>query len=411
MNYIENVKEAIKSIKDNKLRTFLTASIVAIGITSLVGILTAVDAIQYSITSGLADMGANSFDIKDKRYRSRRSRGISTSAKQPLDYREILKFKERFGQYAEKISVFVWVTGSAEAKHLSKKTNPNSRVSGIDEFYLQNKGYDLAKGREFSRFELEQGANVAIIGSEIVQTLFDKEDPLNKTIGVRGNKFLIVGVLDKSGGLGSGGLDRSIFIPVNNANKFAAQTRLSYTLTTTVKDPSKLDYLIGEATGIMRAIRKDELGKEESFEISRSESIVQTIDETSGQLKRGGALIGFVTLLGASIALMNIMMVSVTERTREIGIRKALGATPSRIREQFLMEAITICILGGIIGVALGIVIGNLVTVLFDAEGFIFPVIWITVGFVVCVIVGMMSGYYPASKASKLDPIESLRYE
>ena len=182
-------------------------------------------------------------------------------------------------------------------------------------------------------------------------------------------------------------------------------------MTTTVKDPSRLDYLIGEATGIMRTIRKDQLGRDNSFEISRSESAAESIAETSNNLRLGGSLIGFITLIGAAIGLMNIMMVSVTERTREIGVRKALGATPTRIREQFLVEAIVICIIGGIVGIMFGMILGNLVTLLFDEAAFVFPVVWSTIGLIVCVVVGVISGYYPARKASRLDPIESLRYE
>ncbi|MBT29950.1 MAG: ABC transporter [Thalassobius sp.] len=410
MVFIENVKEAVKSIKDNLLRTSLTAAIIAIGISSLVGILTAVDAIQSSISTGLSDLGANSFDIRDMRYRSRRSQGQTAMRVKDITFREIKMFQERFDE-AERISVYASVTGSAEVKYLSKKTNPNSVVAGIDEYYLGNKNYALEKGRNFSQAELMQGVNVAVIGQDLVKNLFEDEDPINKTIGIRGFKFKIVGVLEKSGGLGSGRLDRSVFIPLLNANKFGAQTNLSYTMTTTVKDPSRLDYLIGEATGIMRTIRKDQLGRDNSFEISRSESAAESIAETSNNLRLGGSLIGFITLIGAAIGLMNIMMVSVTERTREIGVRKALGATPTRIREQFLVEAIVICIIGGIVGIMFGMILGNLVTLLFDEAAFVFPVVWSTIGLIVCVVVGVISGYYPARKASRLDPIESLRYE
>jgi len=410
MDFIENVKEAVKSIKDNLLRTSLTAAIIAIGISSLVGILTAVDAIQSSITSGLSDLGANSFDIRDVRYRSRRSSGQTTNRKQPITFKEIEKFQERFDE-AERISVYAFITSSAEVKYLSNKTNPNSIVAGIDEYYLNNKGYDIDKGREFSRMELKQGVNVAIIGQDIVENVFKKVDPINKTISIRGLKFVIIGVLEESGGLGSGRLDRTIFIPLLKANKFSANGRLSYTMTTTVKDPSRLDYLIGQATGLMRTIRKDKLGLNNSFEISRSESAAESINETTNNLRLGGSLIGFITLIGAAIGLMNIMMVSVTERTREIGVRKALGATPSLIREQFLVEAVVICIIGGLVGIVFGMGLGNLVTLLFDDASFIFPIVWITIGLLVCVIVGVISGYYPASKASKLDPIDSLRYE
>ena len=410
MDFIENVKEAVKAIKDNLLRTSLTASIIAIGISSLVGILTAVDAIQSSVTSGLSDLGANSFDIRDMRYRSRRSQGQTANRKQPINFKEIEKFQERFDE-AERISVYGFITSSAEVKYLSNKTNPNSIVAGVDEYYLNNKGYDLEKGREFSRMELSQGANVAVIGQDIVDNIFKKEDPINKEISIRGLKYTVVGILEESGGLGSGRLDRSIFIPLLNANKYGARGRLSYTMTTTVKNPERLEYLIGQATGLMRTIRKDKLGQESSFEISRSESAAQSIDETTDNLRLGGSLIGFITLIGAAIGLMNIMMVSVTERTREIGVRKALGATPSLIREQFLVEAVVICIIGGLVGIVFGMVLGNLVSLLFDDAAFIFPIVWITIGLVVCIFVGVISGYYPASKASKLDPIESLRYE
>ncbi|MDW7691733.1 ABC transporter permease [Flammeovirgaceae bacterium SG7u.111] len=411
MNFIENFKEAFKSIRDNKLRTFLTAAIVAIGITSLVGILTAVDAIQSSISSGLADLGANSFDIKDIRYRSRRSQGVTQSVrKKNITYDEAIEFKSKYDA-AEKISLSCFVTGNAEVKYASKKTNPNTIIYGIDEYYLSNKGYDIGEGRGFSNMELKLGIAVAIISETIAETLFDNVDPINKSISIRGYRYNVIGVLKQTGGLGSGQVDRSIFLPVVNANRFSAMLNLRYTITTSLNDPGQVDFAIGEATGIMRTIRRDELGKENSFEISRSESVASSINETSGYLRIGGALIGLVTLLGASIGLMNIMMVSVTERTREIGVRKALGATPSRIREQFLVEAIAICLLGGAAGILIGIAIGNLVSLLFDTSAFVFPWMWIILGFTVCVIVGVLSGYYPAKKASKLDPIDSLRYE
>jgi len=409
MNFFENVREALKSIRDNKLRTALTGMIIAIGISSLVGILTAVDAIQSTISSGLSDLGANSFDITDLSYNARRS-GKRSNIKEDISYREAKMFKEKFTA-AERISIYAGVTSSAEVKYGSEKTNPNSVVAGIDQYYLSNKGYELESGRGFSGDELANGVPVAIIGSDISSTLFKKVDPIGEEISIRGFKFKVVGVLEKSGGLGGGRLDRSLFIPLEKAYRFSTKTRISYTITTTVKDPERLDYWIGEATGIMRIIRKDPLGLPASFEIERSESVATAINETSTNLKLGGSLVAFITLLGAAIGLMNIMLVSVTERTREIGIRKAIGATPSRIREQFLMEAITICIIGGLVGVFLGLLIGNLVTLLFDDSVFVFPLGWILMGLLLCVLVGVISGYFPARKASRLDPIDSLRYE
>lgn len=409
MEFTENIKEATKSVKENLLRTTLTAAIIAIGITSLVGILTSIDAIEYSVTSGLAQLGANSFEIKDFS-RNRRSRGVKISSKSPISYEEALKFKERF-QLSQRVSISAYVSGSVEAKYLSEKTNPNSRLQGIDQYYLDNEGLTLGSGRNFSDVELMNGAYVAIIGSEIAKTLFDKESPIGKVFGMIDRKYQIIGVLESSGGFGSGGTDRAILIPLENAYRASGGRSPSYTITVGSDSPEKLDYAMGEATGLMRLVRKDQLGAPSSFEISRSESVAESLKEISGSLRIGGGVIGLITLLGASIGLMNIMMVSVTERTREIGVRKALGATPARIRQQFLIEAIVICLIGGSVGIVLGIAIGNLVATLFGGAVFVVPWLWILMGFVVCVLVGILSGYYPASKASKLDPIESLRYE
>lgn len=411
MNFIENVKEAAKSIQENLLRTILTASIVAIGISALVGILTAIDAVQASITEGLSGFGANSFDIGDLPRRRRSNNGKQARAIERVTFEEAAEFREKF-TLGNTVSIEAFVTGIAELKRFSEKTNPNSQVIGIDEYYLDNKGYDLEEGRNFSKIELLQGASVAIVGKDIADQLFkDTETQIGSSVSFRGKKYRIIGLLESTGGLGSGGVDRSFFIPLENANKFRAQQQLRYTIVTTVRDASEMEYTIGEATGVMRQIRQDPLGSDDSFEIQKSDSVSSSLDEISGTLKIGGSVISFVTLIGASIGLMNIMMVSVTERTREIGVRKALGATPARIQEQFLMEAITICILGGGMGILFGMIIGNLVS-LFVGDGvFIVPWLWIFLGFAVCVVVGVISGFYPARKASELDPIESLRYE
>jgi putative ABC transport system permease protein len=198
---------------------------------------------------------------------------------------------------------------------------------------------------------------------------------------------------------------------MESGRKLSSGNELRFRISTTVNDPAEMEYAMGEATGLMRSIRQDGIGREESFEIQKSDSMAQSLNEITGYLRIGGFIIGFITLIGASIGLMNIMMVSVTERTREIGVRKALGATPLRIRQQFLIEAIVICLIGGIAGVVLGILIGNVIAHLIDAGTFIIPWIWVISGLLICILVGLISGYLPARKASKLDPIESLRFE
>jgi putative ABC transport system permease protein len=411
MSISVNINEALKAIKENLLRTSLTAAIVAIGITALVGILTAIDGIQYSISSGLSDLGANSFDIKDFSRGGRRNRGgIVETTKQPISYNQIKEYKERFPLSAT-ISIFSDVSGSAEAKYGSKKTNPNIPVRAIDENYLTVKAYNINKGRSFSSVEIRNGSYVCIIGTEITKTLFDKEDPINKGITVGGTHYKVIGVLEEESSIGGSGINRMVLIPLQTGVAVSAGRRLYFTAINYIKDPTKINYSMGEAEGLMRQIREDRLGEKSSFEIARSESLASSLEETSGTLRIGGGFIGFITLLGASIGLMNIMLVSVTERTREIGIRKALGATPKLIRAQFLMEAIVICQIGGAVGIILGILIGNLVATLLSSGTFVVPWAWMSGGIIVCFIVGILSGYYPAYKASKLDPIESLRYE
>jgi putative ABC transport system permease protein len=350
--------------------------------------------------------------MRGTRWWRRQEAGRNEKIYPPLEYREARRFMEAY-KYSDDITLYTMVSGAVEVKYLSKKTNPNSRIMGGNNRYIAIKGYKLATGREFSNSDMENAAPVTIIGQEIAQTLFDRSDPLGKEIIVRGGRYQVVGVLEKSGGMfgGGGGADRMVLMPLETARKIPTSFDLTYDITVAVPKDKDIDEAVGAATGLMRTIRRDRPGQDDSFEIESSGSLREELDGITGALKIGGGVIGFVTLLGAAICLMNIMLVSVTERTREIGIRKALGATPLRIRQQFLIEAIVICQLGGIAGVILGLLVGNLMSRFLGADSFVVPWVWMISGLVVCVVVGLISGYYPAWRASKLDPIESLRYE
>ncbi len=412
MNFTENVKEGIRSIRSNLLRTVLTACIIAIGIMSLVGILTAIDGIKSSIDSSFATLGANSFDITDI---SRMARS-NLQGKKAKSYTELKREEaERFKSILTgplRTSISADITGIAEVKKGSKKTNPNIYVVAGDEHFLYNQGYVLEKGRDFTYNEVLGGRPVAIIGEEIKKKLFEKEDPLNQFIQVFGQRYLVVGILKKTGGgMGGSGADRMIIIPFYNGIQYSGRKKLEYEIKVSINNPVELPAYLDEARGVLRMIRGDKPGQPDSFQIEKSETLAESLDGITSNLRFGGFVIGFITLLGASIGLINIMLVSVTERTAEIGIRKAMGATPSKIRTQFLMEAIVICIMGGIGGIVLGIAIGNVVASLLGSSGFIVPWLWMFMGLVICIAVGILSGYYPAWKASKLDPIESLRFE
>ncbi|SOD78981.1 ABC transporter permease [Spirosoma fluviale] len=412
MNLLENIREGLRSIAGNRLRTILTSLIIAIGITSLVGILTAIDGIQSSVNSSFAGLGANTFSIVARQDAFRRGGRIQRQDA-PIDYFDAINFKRRF-PYGATIAVSSVVTGTAQAKFGSKKTNPNVQLIGIDDVFLSVKGYTLLSGRNMTQNELQYARNVAIVGSELAATLFEKKiNPLNQLIRVSGSQYKIVGVLEKKGGFSGGGDDRLILVPLDNARALAGTRKLSFDITASVPSVADQDEAVGEARGVMRLVRQDPLGQPDSFDIERADELAKETENITGYLRIGGFGIGFITLLGAAIALLNIMLVSVTERTREIGIRKSLGATPKRIREQFLIEAIVICILGGLGGIALGLGIGNLIATLVSQGkgGFVVPWVWMGLGIVVCVTVGLFAGIYPAVRASKLDPIEALRYE
>ncbi|KPM49291.1 ABC transporter permease [Jiulongibacter sediminis] len=412
MNLTENIAEGLRAIQGNLLRAIITALIIALGILALVGILTAVDGIQNNVNQSMSGLGANTFDIVVDQRQGRRQ-GMREKPKPPVVYREAKQFKQIFTEQEEAVvSLYTSVSGAVEVKHGSEKSNPNIQVVGVDPDYIGIKAYQLQNGRNINESDMSLSSNIAVIGFELATRLFPKTSPIDKEIAMLGNRYKVVGVLQKKGSLSGGGDDRVVLIPLSTGREFDTRGRFSYEITTSVTSVENIEEAIGEATAVMRRVRGDEVGEDDSFMVERADALIRETEEVTGAMQMGGLVIAVITLLGASIALMNIMMVSVTERTREIGVRKALGASPSKIRLQFLIEAIVICLLGGAAGVLLGIIGGNTVSsLMFDQSSFIIPWDWIIVGLIVCISVGLLSGFYPAYKASKLDPIESLRYE
>lgn len=411
MDLRENIREGLRSVKANMLRSVLTACIVAIGITSLVGILTAIDAIESSVTSSLSSLGVNSFDITSRENRGGFNQGMREKIYKSITYREVQQFQDRY-TFDASVAVVTMLSFAAEINHASLKTNPNVRIRGVNDDYFAIKGLEIDKGRNFSKLELEQGARLVIIGTKVKEALYEDDDEvIGSYITSKGTRLKVVGLLKERGSIAGDGFDNAIYLPVALANQLAGGRALEYDMVVGVRSVGMMDMAMGEATGLMRIIRGDQVGKPNSFQLEKSETLAQRLETIIGYLQMGGFGVGFITLLGASIALMNIMLVSVTERTREVGIRKALGATPRRIRQQFIIEAIVVCVLGGIVGIILGIMIGNLLARVMSIDVFVLPWLWMGVGFLICVAVGLLSGYYPAFKASKLDPIESLRFE
>ncbi|MET1056561.1 MAG: ABC transporter permease [Pedobacter sp.] len=410
MTYTENVRLALQAIQSNRLRTMLTALIIAIGLSALVGILTTLDAVKKSMTEAFSNMGANSFTIRNRGTGIRiGGPGEGPKPFKSIRYEDAFALKNRLDAPAT-VTISVTATRGATAKYSKEKTNPNISIQGIDENGLKAQGLDLAQGRNFSSAEAELGNNLCIIGSEIASSLFKHESPIDKVITAGNSRLKVIGVLaSKGSGMGPNN-DRAVFIPLYKAKVINSSSNPSYTLTVTVNSNEQMETVIGEATAEFRKVRKVKITEPNNFEITKSDAVAQTLFENLAMIAVGGITIGIITLIGASIGLMNIMLVSVTERTREIGIRKAIGANPSVIRKQFLIEAVMICLMGGTMGILFGILLGNAISLAMGGS-FIIPWMFIFGGFALCVLVGVLSGYYPARKASRLDPVEALRYE
>ena len=407
----ENLRISFVSIRSHLLRTILTVLIIAFGIMALVGILTAIDAVEASLTQNFAMMGSNTFNIQNRAMRVHiGGRSNKPRNNRIINYTEAMDFKDQY-DYPATASLFTYGTGIATLKYQSEKTNPNIQVMGCDENYLFTAGLEIDKGRTFTSNEVHFGNHVAIIGSQIASDLFNpKEDPIGKIISIGAGKYRVIGILKERGSsIGFSG-DRSCLVPVANVRQYFSRPDMNFRISVMVNDQLEMDAAIGEATGLMRKIRKDNLGEEDSFSIIKSDNIANMLIELTSKLQYGATIIGLITLLGAAIGLMNIMLVSVTERTREIGIRKAVGARKKTIRNQFLVESIVIAQLGGLLGVLAGMLIGNIISMI-TGSVFIVPWVWIFLGLVICFVVALLSGIIPANKAAGLDPIESLRWE
>lgn len=406
----ENLRISVRAIKSNRVRAVLTMCIIAFGIMALVGILTAIDAIKSSLTSQFTMMGANSFTITSRGMNvqvgneRRRTRNYSR-----ITFQQAEEFKKRFTE-ACWVSVSFNASGLATVKYGTEETNPNVGLTGIDEDYLSVSGYEIEYGRNFSIEEIRTNRRLVLLGSDIVSALFPSgTDPLGQEITVAGLKLQVIGVL-KSRGSSALSSDRICLMPVTTARQYFSRPNMNFNITVMPINPVNLDVMAGEAEGVFRIVRHLNPRDESDFNVSKSDSILNMLLRNIRYVTLAATLIGIVTLFGAAVGLMNIMLVSVTERTREIGVRKAIGAKTATIKYQFLYESILIGQFGGIFGIILGIMIGNVVSSLLRSR-FVVPWFWVIIGIVVCFIVGMVSGYAPAVKAANIDPIEALRYE
>ncbi|AFL81861.1 ABC-type antimicrobial peptide transport system, permease component [Aequorivita sublithincola DSM 14238] len=407
----ENVRIALDSIKSQLLRTILTIVIIGIGIWALVGILSAVKALETTISGNFASMGANTFNIQQYEFTVQTNNSGEKEKINPvISYNNVREFLAKYEFPSTKTSLSFRGTSVAEVKYGSEKTDPEVQVYGVNENYLENTGTEIEQGRNFTIFDIQNNNKVCLIGSDFVKNIFKNESPINKTISIRGVKFKVVGLLESKGSTFGNNQDLKVLIPVQVARGIYTEPNINYNISIKVGDKQMMEAAQDEAIITFRNIRGLNPVEKNNFGIERSEDLINRIASITQYLEVAAWIISIITILGSSIALMNIMLVSVSERTREIGVRKALGAKRSTISTQFFIETIVIGQFGSILGIILGVLTGFGFAKAFEFD-FTLPwtaMIWATI---ITFIVAIIAGSYPASKAAGLDPIESLRYE
>ncbi len=403
------IKEALQSIWVNKLRTGITIFIIAFGITALVGVLTSIDGIRYWLQTAFTTLGTNTFRVQNRFFEVRIGGRHRFKRYAPITYLEATQFQTAMNDRGYVASVFVNITFRAQAKYQSKKTPSNILLKGVDHFFLITEGYELEEGRMFQEEDLALARNVVVIGAAVKEALFPYGSPVGRIITIGKKQFEVVGVLKERGTMMGSGGDKVLWIPITTARKLFLQRNRSYAINVFVPDANMLLDAVEEAIGIFRIIRRLDPGEENNFSISLSDSFVNRLMENLRLLTWSAIAIAIITLLGALIGLMNILLVSVTERTKEIGIRKALGATLTAIRLQFFTESIIIGQVGGVIGMLLGILVGNILGWLLNIP-FLIPWRWMLMASAVCLLVSILAGVYPAQKAARLHPVEALQW-
>ncbi len=415
---------AYRSVRSHKLRTSITITIIAIGITALIGFTTAIQAMNEKLMESFSTMGANGFTIrfKERNFRigggggdvklskkgAKKQKQSSLNKLLTEDESELFVTNYQFPGATIGLSTFSGRNNIVSYQSL--KTSPNVLMMGGDENYLFLNGFSLLAGRNFSRQEIQSAQNICLLGYDVASKLFklDRSIAVNHIVRINDIPYRVIGVLASRGSSFGFSRDNLVVIGYKNIEKFSSNN--SYTIGVKIDMLNQVANAMGEAEGVFRAIRKLNTTEESNFVVERSDSVAEKAINVLGYLTAAIVVIGFITLIGSAIGLMNIMLVSVTERTKEVGLIKAIGGKSKTVRQQFLSEAILISLLGAFFGIVLGLLFGNFLAILLSA-GFTIPWKWIGYGIAICGTVGLLAGLYPALKAGKLNPIDALRYE
>ncbi|HEX2533644.1 MAG TPA: ABC transporter permease, partial [Chitinophagaceae bacterium] len=407
-----------------RLRTGITVAIIAFGIMALIGIVTAISAMNQKLMESFSTMGANGFTIRFKERNIRFGNGGSdvklsrkeqkrerkSSLGKPITEDEAEAFLHQY-TFPATVSLSTMATRNATVQYSSWKTSPNVMLFGTDEHYLQLNGFSLYAGRNLNPRDVSSGGYYCLLGFDVAKRLFKTgpEKAVGQLVRVNGIPYRVVGVLAARGSTLGFSRDNLVLTGYRNARR-AFNNSGSFMIGVLTNDLLQVDDATGEAEGSFRAIRKLNITEGSNFVIDRSDSVAEKAMNSLGFLTAAVLIIGIITLIGAGIGLMNIMLVSVTERTKEVGLIKAIGGKSSAVRMQFLIESVIISVLGALFGIVLGVGVGNLFSLVLST-GFVVPWNWVLYGVVICSLVGLAAGLYPAWKAGRLNPIEALRYE
>jgi putative ABC transport system permease protein len=406
---LESAIMAFASLRANKLRSILTLVGIAIGLFSIIVVMTAISAIQSSIEEAFSEIGTNNIIIQKypaiglgpgswRKYRNRKNITIEQG--------ERLKAMTT-------LPVAVGISlgeGSKTVKYGKEQTNPDIYIVGVNQDEFITSSYVISDGRGFNKQDIDYSRNVCVLGEDVINKLFKTIDPVGQKIVIDNATLEVIGRFEPKGKILGESQDNFVVIPISVFTKYFSDRHQSISLNVQAPNQELFDATQEQVIGALRTIRKVPPGEENDFEIISNDQLVSQFNDITQYFKLGAAIIAFIALIAAGVGIMNIMLVSVTERTREIGIRKAIGAQKRTIRFQFLVEAISLSLIGGIAGIVLGVIGGNIIGMLLSAS-VVLPIFWITVGLIVTTTVGLVFGVYPAIKASNLDPIEALRYE
>ena len=406
----ESLLMALDSLTSHKLRSSLTLLGILIGVFSIIVVMTALRALEKNAETILSQLGPHTFTVKRTPafvFDSPQERNRAWQ-REPITYKQALQVERRallpIGVGLEE----GFAQGTVRSRY--EETNPDVGMRGVTPGVFSARNWNIEDGRALQQADVDSARLVCVLGNSLAKQLFPHSSAAGERITFEGLAYRVVGVLEAKGNVMGGAQDNFLVVPITTGLQRYAGYRRSISILVQASGAEAYEDTLDEVRGLLRVLRKTPPGEEDDFEIVSNDSLMEQFNEVTFAVRAGAAIISSIALLAAGVGIMNIMLISVTERTKEIGVRRAIGARKQTIMSQFVQEAVILCLLGGVLGVALGVAGGNVLSILFKTP-VVLPLDWMTYGLVICTLVGIIFGAYPAYKAANIDPIDALRYE